>query len=386
MTHSAWLAAQLEAFDFAPVLPANGTARFALSDPTETPSVLDRFEFRFERASVQEDDDSTDANETDGTATQSLRTTTTETAATETTLDFTPDWLDRLGTGDRTFEWGSGNNARRERYPGLNELTVEHDGLMRDIIIDVPDGFDPTDTTTTYSAVLVFHGNGGNASNMVRIGFSDAGEEEDFIAVYLNAEGGRWTNGRETTEIDDVGFVLSVIDLLVEEWNVDADTVFAAGHSNGGMFVQRLADEVPDAFAGYGVVNANMPSTLGEAAQSDTDEPIVFFHGTEDEQMPYEGWTLPRGGTVYGADDTIDYWATYNGTEMGDFTMMPDIADDGMTTSVRVSDDGSVVQYVTDGGGHAWPGLDRWNDRTGEPTQDIEATDIIVDFFSDYGL
>lgn len=270
-----------------------------------------------------------------------------------------------------------GSNTE-ERYPGMQEVTIEHDGIQRSFIIDVPADFDPA-RDEAYSVVFVFHGNGGEASNMVRTGFSDAGEEGDFITVYPNAVDNQWSKG-DGVGADDVGFVQAINAQLITDWNVDSDHVFAAGVSNGGSFVQFLASQIGDDFAGFGVVNANLPKSVGWAEHTGADEPMVIFHGTDDPLVPFEGSQGP------GAEGMVAYWADNNDTTMGGYQLLPDIAADGMTTSVQYSDDGTVVHYVTEGGGHAWPGLSNGDAQTDMPTQDINATDIMIDFFSDYGL
>lgn len=271
-----------------------------------------------------------------------------------------------------------------ERYPGIQEITIEHDGIQRSLIIDVPADYDPA-RDEPYSVVFVFHGNGGQASNMVRTGFSDAGEEGDFITVYPNAVDKQWSKG-DGVGADDVGFVQAINAQLITDWNVDSDHVFAAGVSNGGNFVQVLASQSGDDFAGFGVVNANLSASVDNAEHTGADEPMVIFHGTDDPLVSFEGNILDNGSQGPGAEDMVAYWADHNDTTMGDYQLLPDIAEDGMTTLVQYSDDGTVVHYVTEGGGHAWPGLSYGNAQIGIPTQDINATDIIIDFFSDLGL
>lgn len=290
----------------------------------------------------------------------------------------------------------TGGFSGRFIWRGPQEVVITHDGIERTFIIDVPKTFNPNDPSQSYAAVLAFHGGEKDALGMAGItGFSVVGNERDFIAAYPSAVTDQWNDGRETTQtgIDDVGFVQAMIAELAGNWMVDTGRIFATGVSSGGMFVQRLATEVPELFQGYGVVSANLPAPLEGAAHSDVDEPMIFFHGTQDQFMPYEGGTmrggyngLGAGGTVLGGEATADYWALQNETVMGSFEELPDIADDGMTSSRRVSQDGSVAHYVVDGGDHQWPGMTNWFGYSPGTTQDINATEIMVDFFSDYGL
>lgn len=292
------------------------------------------------------------------------------------------------GGGGGGGNWTPGGWTRpepEERFPGQHEITIEHDGLMRTFIVDVPKTFD-ADRADAYSAVMVFHGLDAAADGMAHTGMSDAGEERDFISVYPSAVDGRWSIDATEDDFDDTGFVQAILKDLSENWNVDTGAVFAAGHSQGGSFVQHLADKLPDAFAGVSVVTGVKPNNLDGLNESGDDLPMVFFHSTEDPYLPYEGTPYGPNMVFGGADQTVQHWADYNDTEMGDFVVVPDIADDGQSTVMRVSEDGSIAHYVTDGDSHGWPGSDYWNDYTGEVTYDIDATEIMVEFFADYGL
>lgn len=274
-------------------------------------------------------------------------------------------------------------------WTGPQWVTFTHDGIERRYIIDLPTSFDPAED---YGAVMAFHGGGINAPAMYGLtGLGDFVDDRDFIAVFAEAAGGLWNDGRPEadTGIDDIGYVGAIIDQLSANWSVDADRVFAGGASNGGMFVQRLALDLPDGAAAIAAVVANMPVALSGSADTPTATPGVFFHGSQDRLMPFDGGRVPAGqeagvgGEVLSAEDTLDFWADANATMMGDVRMLPDIADDGMTVDLRLSDDGSLAHYVVNGGGHSWPGAD--SERS-NATQDIDATEIMLDFFEGYGL
>ncbi|MGV6847224.1 MAG: alpha/beta hydrolase-fold protein [Marinibacterium sp.] len=267
--------------------------------------------------------------------------------------------------------------------PGRHDLVFAHDGEDRKVFIDVPSSFDPANPDG-YPVVFVFHGLNADAEGMIWTGMSDAGEAEGFITVYPDSVQGSWNTGHNGETHDDLGFVLALVNELVTNWNADADAIFATGHSQGGYLSQYLADQAPDVFAAYAAVASGMPVLQGD--NQTEDEPFIFFHSTEDPMFPYEGWDIGNGQTWGGAEAAVDHWAAQNATTMGNFVAMPDSADDGMTTAVRTSADGSIAHYVTDGDSHGWPGTQYWNEATREVTYDINATDLIVDFFSDYGL
>lgn len=263
------------------------------------------------------------------------------------------------------------------------EVTIMVDGVERSFGIIMPKDFDPS---AAYSGIMTFHGGGSvgtDAAAMAGLAdFSSYDNPPQFIEIFPQATVDGWAWEPGDSWADDIGFVEALIDELVANWNLDAGALFAAGMSAGGSMVQRLALEVPELFAGYAVVVSSVTATMtANAVASATDEPMIFFHGTEDMSVPYEGYYDWQGNPIlYSAEEGVEFFASLNETEMGEFILLPDVADDGMTALMRVSDDGSIQHYVIEGGDHSWPGsLD-------DSPQDIDASQLMVDFFSDYGL
>ncbi|SMY08809.1 alpha/beta hydrolase family esterase [Flavimaricola marinus] len=262
-------------------------------------------------------------------------------------------------------------------------VTIMVDGVERSFGIIMPADYDPD---MVYSAIMTFHGGGtvGTDPNAMAAltGFSSYENPAQFIEVYPIAAGDTWGWDPDDSPYDDIAFIEALAEELVANYSVDPDNLYAAGVSGGGMMVQSLALEVPELFAGYAVVAANMMEVLeAEAVVSATDEPIIIFHGTDDPGQPYDGISGWQGKTImYGSEESADYWADRNDTEMGEYVALPDTVDDGMSVSVSMSLDGTVAHYVVEGGGHTWPGS------LPDSAQDISASELIVDFFSDFGF
>ena len=263
------------------------------------------------------------------------------------------------------------------------EVTIMVDGVERSFGIIMPKDFD---ASATYSGIMTFHGGGTMGTDPTAMaGLADWSSYENppqFIEIFPMATQQGWAWDADDTWTDDVAYVEALVDELVANWNLDASALFAAGISAGGSMVQKLALEVPELFAGYGVVVSSLKATMeASAVASATDEPMIFFHGTADTSVPYDGYYDWWGNPIlYSAEETVEFFASLNETEMGEFILLPDVADDGMTALMRVSDDGSIQHYVIEGGDHSWPGsLD-------DSPQDIDASQLMIDFFSEYGL
>lgn len=111
------------------------------------------------------------------------------------------------------------------------------------------------------------------------------------LFVYGVSDGGsqRWDAGFCCTEepVDDLGYLVRVVDDLDGPWAVDRDRVGATGFSNGGMLALRAACERPEVFAGVAALSATYvgPCDTGKVE-------VGQWHGGADPAVPLEGGTV----------------------------------------------------------------------------------------------
>lgn len=252
-------------------------------------------------------------------------------------------------------------------------------------------------------AIIVFHG-GEGTGQVVADGsrLSTWADSSGFVAIYPNSGDSQWNDGRDETakERDDVGFVRALIADAATRFGIDTGRVFAAGVSNGGMFSQRLACDAAPTFRAFAVVAANMPTDYVGRCHPARAVPIIFFCGTDDRLMPWDGGEvralealgLGVGGTVLSHEQTMRFWLGVDGcTGSGSSQALPARADDGTHVTVTgyaaCSSGVEVRFYVIHGGGHTWPGGDMPSRRlTGKVSQDVDASQVMVEFFRQYGL
>ncbi len=63
--------------------------------------------------------------------------------------------------------------------------------------------------------------------------------------------------------IDDAGFISSLIDHLEKNLNIEKNSVYITGISNGGHMCYRLAFEIPDKIAAFAPVAAARKNLQG---------------------------------------------------------------------------------------------------------------------------
>jgi len=266
--------------------------------------------------------------------------------------------------------------------------SIEHDGLTRDYIIYIPENYDGTQAVPL---ILNFHGYGSNAFEQMNYGdFRPIADTAGFLVVQAQGEllngishwnVGGWTIG---STVDDVGFTSALIDSLSALYNIDTDRVYATGMSNGGFMSFLLACQLGDKIAAVAPVAGSMtPETYDECSPIHS-MPILQFHGTTDNVVPYDGaiWTRP-------VQDAIDYWVDYNNCYPLPTTIqIPDTdPNDGSTVEHIIyptGDNGvSTEHFKIYGGGHTWPGSAFGGSGT---NYDINASAEIWKFFLKYDI
>lgn len=259
--------------------------------------------------------------------------------------------------------------------------TLLVDGIEREYLVHTPPAYTPD---TPVPLILAFHGGEGTPERFEKaMRFSSLSDENGFIVIYPKAIDGHWNDGRESKlfadhdkKIDDVKFAMAVYWTMRSTFSIDTTRVFAVGVSNGGMFVQRLAIEHAELFAGIASVISSIPEPLKERFHPKAPVSVLFINGTADPFVPYEGGAVnfdlfsklsvlrrkPDRGRVLSTDEAVKLWIAHNGTNSTWLrAKVPDHEPrDGATTDMFIWSGGQRETYVTlykvIGGGHTIPG------------------------------
>ena len=278
--------------------------------------------------------------------------------------------------------------------PGDSVRSVKVGEVTRTFLVHVPKSYDAKNPTPV---VLVFHGAFTNAAICsLFTGMNGKADEAGFITVYPNGTGvgdivlfwnaGLWRGPTDKKPPDDVAFTGKLLDDLETVANVDRKRVYATGISNGAMMCYRLAAEMPDRIAAIAPVSGTMAI---DKASPKRPVPVIHFHGLADEIVPYGG--MPPGSTrryvnYKSVDETIKIWTKIDGcTGKAKVEKLPDTAHDGTSVSKTTfgggKDGAEVILYAIGGGGHTWPGREPRVKFLGRSTMNINANDLIWDFF-----
>jgi polyhydroxybutyrate depolymerase len=212
--------------------------------------------------------------------------------------------------------------------------------------------------------------------------FEMLAERDGVLLVYAEAwaEGGRWgpewNDCRKNTalpahleNVDDVGFIVWLLERLAGEYPIDRQRVYSAGISDGGDMSYRLATERPHLFAAVAAVVAQQAAPQNSNCTNPGGPiSVLVMNGTADPVIPYEGGIasfhgISAAGEVQSMAGTLAHWKRVNGMDAGGAgeTLEAPDRDPADHSTVRIerfrSASGSrVVAYHVIGGGHAIPG------------------------------
>ncbi|CAM4158271.1 esterase, PHB depolymerase family [Mycobacterium basiliense] len=277
--------------------------------------------------------------------------------------------------------------ARSRDQPG----TLQFGGLKRTYIVHVPPG-------VPAGLVLSLHGGGSSGAGQQGLtGFDTAADANNLLVVYPDGFDKSWADGRgaspaDRRHLDDVGFLVTLVAKLRNEFDIPAGHVFATGMSNGGFMSNRLACDRADVFAAI----APIAGTLGVGVACNPSQPVSVLeaHGTADRVVPFNGGDVRgRGGLSHAisALSMVDRWRTVDACQ-GDpvVEQLPDLRDG---TLVRRYDywacaaGTEVVFYRIENGGHTWPGAKQYLPKPviGATTRALAGSAVIAQFFATHG-
>lgn len=269
-------------------------------------------------------------------------------------------------------------------------LYLEHGGRERSYTLFVPPEYK---VGTPLPLVIALHGGGGNARiNEQMTALAEQAARYNFILVQPNGTGRlktkllTWNAGNccgyaHEKQVDDVGFIRTIIDTLVQHYSIDPKRVYATGLSNGAKMSYRLACQLSDKISAIAPVAGSMEEPDCRPLRPVS---VMAFHGTADEHILYEGGAPKNNADRHprvdnSVADSVGYWVRHN-----QCAPVPERSQKGAIVRDsynRCAEGSDVVLYTILGGGHTWPGGTKLRRRADTPTQQISASNEMVKFF-----
>jgi len=278
-------------------------------------------------------------------------------------------------------------------------------GVRRSYLVHVPPDYQ---NAVALPMVVVIHGAFSTAAEMERqSGFSALADKENFIVVYPNGAFGilgflqHWNAGHccgraAADNIDDTGFLDTVIAEVAERFHIDRHRVYMVGFSNGGMMAYRYAAERSETVAAIATIAASIG---GRASEKDPvwvippparPVPLISFHGKADRNVPYNGGISPaKGGTreYFSVEQSIHFWVLHN--KCGEVPLRDTLYDGLISRQIWADahNNDSVVLFSLEGWGHIWPGkYFTGNLDSDNPLKGFDAAQIIWQFLKRHTL
>lgn len=219
------------------------------------------------------------------------------------------------------------------------------------IPVVVPSSYDPGTPTPL---VIMLHGySSSGAAKEAEWQITPLAEEYGFLYLYPDGTqdflGNRFWNATDAccnlfgSNVDDVGYLMDLVDAMKAQYNVDPRRVFFTGHSNGAFMCHRMACEDSEDIAAIASVSG---ATFLDPLDCTPAEPVnvLQVHGTSDTVISYDGGCVPFGGCYPSAVETVADWTAYNGCSPVGDTSPPPL---DMVANIT-GNETSVTRYATD--------------------------------------
>jgi polyhydroxybutyrate depolymerase len=219
---------------------------------------------------------------------------------------------------------------------------------------------------------------------------SDLAAAKGFIVVYPNGTGRfrsgllTWNAGgccgyAQRRRVDDVAFVRALLDTLEREYPIDHRRVYATGFSNGGMMSYQVACALSDRFAAVAPVSGELAMDCAPSRPVS----VLIIHGTADQNLPYDGGVGPKAldkHDVKSVHYALDHWLRFD--RCATTPRVDSTAALVRRTFAPCAENTAVELYTIIGGGHAWPGGQRMSPAADAPSEALNATRVVWEFFA----
>jgi len=248
-------------------------------------------------------------------------------------------------------------------------------GTYRTFIVHLPTGYN---ANNQYPLVLNLHGLRANAKQQQTYSqFDDVADQKGFIVVYPNGTDESWS----TIGNKDLDFLTHLVDSIRSDYSTN-ECLFVTGFSQGGFMTYKFANNTSHTVKAIAVGSGNMSNRTQDDSENSPQIPMIHFHGTADNTVPYDG----NSPFIPPVENTIQWWVNHNNCNTTPVvTPMPDLDPNDNSTVEKYyygngENDSEVTFYKVINGGHTWSGSYSIP-LFGTTNKDINQSEIIGDFF-----
>jgi polyhydroxybutyrate depolymerase len=303
-----------------------------------------------------------------------------------------------LGTGEFVLrEWRAppAGSPPPASVDGYQHNFLQHAGHRRDYYLHWPSGRRPLQKKIPL--VIFLHGGGVRAPFAVReTQLAPLADQEGFCVVFPETlttdqmEYRTWNLGHccgEAREdnIDDIGFIRTLLDHLKTQYPIDPQRIYIAGMSNGGMLAIRLGIALSSDIAAVASIHGAM---FGDEPRPDHPVSIMMMQGTNDRFVPYAGGPADSAyhqhamiGFFISAFDAFKFWGKSNRCQ-GPVAVLHQGALEKLSYQ-SCADHVETILYLVHGGFHSWSGEPQVDISPGSvwSAEPVPTSEILVKFF-----
>ncbi len=261
--------------------------------------------------------------------------------------------------------------------------SIKSNNIMRKFRLYVPNSY----TGQAVPLILNLHGYTSNSTQQKQYtNFMPIADTAKFLMVFPDGKapaGNQYWNAGFGGQENDVLFMSDLIDSLDLFYNIDLNSVYSCGMSNGGIMSYYLACNLPNRIAAIASVTGSMLNTWFTCAPT-RPFPVMEIHGTADGTVNYNG-----DATFAPIDSVVKKWRIHNNCNTAPITFsVPNVNTSDNSTAVNYKyvngNMGATFElYKVTGGSHSWPGAFPVIANT---NQDFNASVEIWRFFRQYKL
>jgi len=275
-------------------------------------------------------------------------------------------------------------SCKKSKY-NSSYFEIKINGEKRSYLLHKPDNFD---TQTEKSLIIALHGGTGSPKNIEdQSQLSVLSDSEGFLVCYPEGYKRTWNAGgccgkAVKNNIDDVAFISALIDELITTYQVDSKRVYVTGMSNGGFMTYKLACELSNKIAAIAPVAATMNV---ENCTPNNAVSVIHFHSYLDESVPYLGGVGNGISDHYNPplDSILNVWNTLNNCTAPNVEVYSG-TDYSLLSWSSCADSTEINLYMTNDGGHSWPMGGKPRKKADDPSQFINASQLMWTFFKNH--